>query len=116
MIMRGKEMGNMKTIFIFKWNCKNGFVFVEMHPNLNVQRPGNKQGHVRDMEYYIPHTTIFHFIKFYRRCERIFCKWFCFVTLSKLCSYKNTFSFFPFFELAAERKLCYGGGDEENFK
>ena len=44
-------MGNMKTIFIFKWNCKNGFVFVEMHPNLNVQRPGNKQGHVRDMEY-----------------------------------------------------------------
>ena len=64
----------------------------------------------------IPHTTIFHFIKFYRRCERIFCKWFCFVTLSKLCSYKNTFSFFPFFELAAERKLCYGGGDEENFK
>ena len=52
-------MGNMKTIFIFKWNCKNGFVFVEMHPNLNVQRAGNR---VTFAIWNIPHTTIFHFI------------------------------------------------------
>ena len=63
---------------------------------------GREQGHVRDMEY----TTYnnFSFFKFYRRCERIFWKWFCFVTLSKLCSYKNTFSFFFFFFSSWQRK------------
>lgn len=40
------------------------------------------------------------------------------LSLYQSCAHtkKNTFSFSPFFELAAERKLCYGGGDEENFK
>ena len=82
----------MKPIFIFKWKCRNGFVFIEMHPNLNVQRAGNR---VTFAIWNKPHETIFHFKFFYRRCERIFCKWFCFVTLSKLCSYKKK-TLFPF--------------------
>lgn len=36
--------------------------------------------------------------------------------LSLYQSWAHTKTLFSFFELAAERKLCYGGGDEENFK
>ena len=38
------------------------------------------------------------------------------LSLYQSCAHTKTLFPFLFFELAAERKLCYGGGDEENFK
>ena len=84
-------MGNMKTIFIFKWNCKNGFVFVEMHPNLNVQRAGNR---VTFAIWNIPHTTIFHFLNFIGVVREYFANGF---VLSLYQSCAHTKKLFPFF-------------------
>ena len=106
-------MGNMKPIFIFKWKCRNGFVFIEMHPNLNVQRAGNR---VTFAIWNKPHETIFHFKKFYRRYVREYFANGFVLSLYQSCAHTKTLFPFLFFELAAERKLCYGVGDEENFK
>ena len=38
------------------------------------------------------------------------------LSLYQSCAHTKTLFPFLFFELAAERKLCYGAGDEENFK
>ena len=107
-------MGNMKTIFIFKWNCKNGFVFVEMHPNLNVYKGQGTGSRSRYGIYHI--QQFFHFLNFIGVVREYFANGFV-LSLYQSCAHTKTlFPFFLFFELAAERKLCYGGGDEENFK
>ena len=64
----------------------------------------------------IPHETIFHFKNFIGGVREYFANGFV-LSLYQSCAHTKTlFSFFLFYELAAERKLCYGGGDEENFK
>ena len=95
-------MGNMKTIFIFKWNCKNGFVFVEMHPNLNVQRAGNR---VTLAIWNIPHTQIFHFIKFYRWCaeREYFANGFV-LSLYQSCAHTKTLFPFSFFRVGSGKE------------
>ena len=57
---------------------------------------GREQGHVRDMEYTTHNNFSFYKILSVVCWERIFCKWFCFVTLSKLLIQKQFFLFFFF--------------------